>query len=89
MAKPPKTDLAGEIPEGPMIPRKTIAELVNARTTAKDFVKSYGDAITAQAEKYKIKKGALRKYIAAVEADKEHDLDSEVHDIEKLLEIET
>lgn len=85
MAK--RTDLAGEIPDGPQIPRKTITELVHARTIARDYVKAYGEAITAQAEKYKIKKGALRKYIAALEGNKEHELDSEVQDIEKLLEL--
>ena len=87
--KPPKTDLAGEIPERPLLNRARIVELMQARTIARDYSASYKDLIDKTAEKYKVKKGALRKFIAALEGDKKHELSLEVEDIEKLLEIDT
>lgn len=67
------------------VPKKTIDELVTARTYAKDASQAYADAIKAQAEKYKLKPAALRKYIAAVEADKADEVRVEVGQIADLL----
>ena len=52
------------------IPPRVVEELVSARTYAKDASEAFGDAIKAQAAKYQLKPAALRKYVAALEADK-------------------
>lgn len=52
------------------VPQAVIDELVSAKTAAKDSAGALGDAIKAQAAKYGVKPGALRKYVAACEADK-------------------
>ena len=67
------------------IPPRVIDELCAARTTAKDYAEAYTGAVTAQAERYKIKPAALKRYIAAKEADKLDDLDAEMNDLEKLI----
>lgn len=59
------------------IPQSVIDELVEAKGNAKAYAEAFGDAVKAQAEKYKIKKGALSKYIAAIEADKVEDVRAE------------
>lgn len=86
MAK--KTDLAGEVPEKPLINRKVIVELLQLRAMARGAAETYNTAVTEQAEKFKVKKGALKKFISALEGDKKHELDLEIHDIETLLEID-
>lgn len=56
---------------------KTIEELVRAKMDAKDTAAAFGDAIKEQAKKHKIKKGALRRYIAARADDKLADVRAE------------
>jgi hypothetical protein len=57
-------------PSSGEIPERVLDELVSAKTRAKDATASFGDAIKAQATKYKLKPAALRKYVTAREADK-------------------
>jgi hypothetical protein len=67
------------------IPERVITELRSAYSIAKDYAQSYSDAAKAQAELYKLKPGALKRYIAALENDSTDDLKAEASDIEKLL----
>ncbi len=69
-----------------VIPRAIVDELVALRASAKASAQTYTDAITAQAEKHKLRKSALRRYINAREADKLADLDIEAENIATLLE---
>ena len=80
----PPADFAVEPSDG-NIPERVIDELCAAKTTAKDYAEAYTAAVTGQAERYKIKPAALRRYIAAKEADKLDDLDAEMTDLEKLI----
>lgn len=68
-----------------MIPQKTIDELVLLRTRAKLATENFTDAVADQAEKHKVDKGALRKYVCAVEADKVGKLDAELEAIAALI----
>lgn len=52
------------------VPPLVIDELRSAFRIAADHAESYADAVTAQATKYQIKPGALKRYIRALEADK-------------------
>lgn len=65
---------------------QVIEELRHLRRIAADAVKDYGEAIKAQAEKHGVKRGALRKYIAALEMDKTGDAAEEARDLERLVE---
>ena len=67
------------------IPPRVIEELRGAYAIAKDYAQSYSDAAKAQAEKFKLKPGALKKYIAALENDSTDDLRDELSDLEKLI----
>lgn len=67
------------------IPDRVIEELREAYELAKDRAQSYSDAAKAQAEKYKLKPGALKKYIAALANDSIAKLDAEMTDLEKLI----
>ena len=67
------------------IPPRVIEELRGAYAIAKDYAQSYSDAAKAQAEKFKLKPGALKKYIAALENDSTDDLRDEMTDLEKLI----
>ena len=67
------------------IPERVINELRESYAIAKDHTQSYSDAAKAQAEKYKLKPGALKKYIAALENDSTDDLRDEMSDLEKLI----
>ena len=74
-------------PDAPgIIPDRVIEELRHARTVAKDHAQAYGDACKAQAEKHKIKPGALKRYIAALCDDKLDDVDAETRDLERLID---
>ena len=75
-------------PEAGEIPEAVISELRHARAIAKDYAQGYSDACKAQAEKYKLKPSALKRYIAALEDDKVADLHTETNDLEKLIGIE-
>lgn len=83
MEKNPE-DFALEPSDG-NIPPRVIEELRGAYAIAKDYAQSYSDAAKAQAEKFKLKPAALKKYIAALENDSTDDLRDEMSDLEKLI----
>lgn len=64
-----------------------IDELVQLRANAKTAAETYSDAIAAQSEITGIRKGALRRFVNAKEADKLGDLDMESTDPARLMEI--
>ena len=66
-----------------MIPKATIDELVGLRSEAKLAAETFSEAVAAQAEKHNVNKGALKKYVSALEADK---LDEETAAILELME---
>ena len=68
-----------------IVPERVIAELRQARTIAKDHAQAFSDAVTAQATKYQIKPGALKRYVCALEADKLEELDAETDDLDRLI----
>lgn len=68
-----------------IVPQRVIDALCDARTTAKDYAEAYNGAIVAQAEKYKIQPGALKRFINAKEADALEKLDKETDDLERLI----
>lgn len=68
------------------VPPRVIDELRHCFRIARDHTKAYGDALVAQAEKFKVKPGALRRYIAAVEGDKLEDVERENDDLARLIE---
>lgn len=80
------TDLAGPIPKHGEVPQATIEELVAARVMASDYAKAFADAVKAQAERYKIKPGALRRYVCALAGDKVEDVERETDDLAALLD---
>lgn len=67
------------------IAQDTIDELVHARQDAQAAAGAFGDAIKEQAKKYKIKKGALRKYITAIADDKVEDVRAEAEALTNLI----
>jgi len=78
-------DFALESGEPGVVPERVISELRRSRANAKDYAQAFSDAVTAQATKYSIKPGALKRYIVALEADKVDELDAETDDLERLL----
>jgi hypothetical protein len=69
-----------------MIDKATIDELVTLRADARLSAENFSEAIKAQAEKHEITKGALRRYICALEKDALESLSDEQSDLEALLE---
>ena len=69
-----------------MIPKQTIKELVNLRSEAKLAAETFSEAVAAQAEKHSVNKGALKKYVSALEADKVGKLDEETAALLLLIE---
>ncbi len=69
-----------------MIPKATINELVGLRSEAKLAAETFSEAVAAQAEKHSVNKGALKKYVSALEADKVGKLDEETAAILELIE---
>jgi hypothetical protein len=67
------------------IPQATIEELVTLRSDARISAENLTAAIAAQAEKYAISKGALRRYVCALESDAMDKLDSEAEDLARLI----
>lgn len=81
---PPETfDLESEKPGN--VPARVIDELRHCYREAKDYTGALTDAIKNQAEKHKIKPGALRRYIAALEGDKLDEAAAEAADLERLI----
>jgi hypothetical protein len=66
---------------------EVIDELVALRSSAKMAAETYSEAIAAQSEITGIRKGALRRFVNAKEADKLGDLDMESTDLAKLMDI--
>ena len=67
------------------VPQPVIDELRQAFRTTSDFNAAFREACTAQAEKYKIKPKALRRYIVALEGDKLDDVEAEADDLQALI----
>ena len=67
------------------VPDRVINELRNARATAKDYATAFNDCVKAQAEKYSVKPGALKRYIVALEEDKLEEVDAETDDLARLI----
>lgn len=75
-----------ESPTPGVPPAGVIEELRHLRRIATDAVSDYGEAVKAQSEKHKLKRGALRRYIAALEGDTTEDAKEEARDLERLIE---
>jgi hypothetical protein len=78
-------NLEADPPPG-KLPDRVIDELMHARRVAQDYAQSWGEAVKAQAEKYKINKGALKRYIAARVDDKLQEVGEEADDLARLLD---
>lgn len=70
---------AGEVPE------RVIAELREACRVAADYSAAFSDACKAQAEKYHIRPGALKRYVKALEGDIVDDVAQEADDLATLI----
>jgi hypothetical protein len=68
------------------VPERVIEELRAACHTAVDYAGAFADACKAQAEKYGIKPGALKRYVKALEGDKLEDVEAETDDLQALIE---
>lgn len=80
-------ELEPSVPPG-QIPASTVDELRECRRRAKDFAQAFSEAVKAQAEKYGIAPGALRKYVCALEDDSVEKVANETADLERLLGVE-
>jgi hypothetical protein len=67
------------------IDQAVIDELVGGKLRAADMTAACSDAIKAQAEKHNVKPGALRKYVAALAADKLEDARAETQQLADLI----
>lgn len=79
-------NFALESPTPGVPPAGVIEELRHLRRIATDAVSDYGEAVKTQSEKHKLKRGALRRYIAALEGDTTEDEKEEARDLERLIE---
>jgi len=68
------------------ISENVIAELRRCYREAKDYAGAFRDALKAQSEKARIRPGALRRYIAALEGDSIDEAAKEAEDLERLIE---
>lgn len=85
-ARPDLADgFALEPPEPGKVPDRVIDELKHARTVAKDHAQAFSDCLKAQAEKYGIKPGALKRYIVALCEDKVEEVENETDDLQRLI----
>ena len=71
--------------ENGKLPERVVDELVHCRTIAKDYAQAYSDAAKAQAERYGIPVGAVKRYIAWLADDKMADGRNEVDALERLM----
>lgn len=70
------------------IPSDILDELVVLRTKAKDAAANFTEAVKAQAEDHEIGKGALRRFVCAVEmadSEKMAQFEAEIEAIQRLL----
>lgn len=73
---------AGEIPDS------VLDELVAGKDRAKNAATDFASAVERVAEKYKVKKGALKRYVTARAGDKLDELREETDSPESLLGLE-
>ncbi len=78
-------EFALEPSEPGVVPERVISELRNGHRIAKDYGSAFGEALKAQAEKYNVAPGALRRYVAALNGDKLDDAAKEATDLVNLL----
>lgn len=88
-AEGPAEPFALEPIEPGVVPPRVIEELRTAHRVASDYALAFNDACKAQAEKHKVAPKALRRYIAALEADKLKDAEKEADDLARLIDIGT
>ncbi|NCC28222.1 MAG: hypothetical protein EOM22_08780 [Gammaproteobacteria bacterium] len=69
------------------IDKATIDELVTLRSDARMSAETFTEAVKEQSEKAGISKGALRRYVCALEKDALDSLDAEASDLATLLEV--
>lgn len=74
------TPKAGEIPQA------TLDELVRLKEEARVAAKDYGLAIEAQAQRYRVRKAALRAYVAALHKDALYELSRVADDLCALID---
>jgi hypothetical protein len=68
------------------IEKATIDELVTLRADARMSAEAFTEAVKEQSEKAGISKGALRRYVCALEKGALDSLDAEASDLANLLE---
>jgi hypothetical protein len=68
------------------VPAGVINELRNLRTAANEASTDFREAINTQADKHKVKRAALRRYIIALGNDKVDEAAKEATDLERLIE---
>ena len=68
------------------VPPRVLDELRRCYREARDYTAALKEAIDAQAERYKIEPGALRKFVAALEKDDVADTRKESDDLLRLIE---
>lgn len=67
---------------------EVLDELVTLRTKAKDAATSFTEAIKAQAKDHEVGKGALRRFVCAVEtadSEKMAELEAEIEEIQRMI----
>lgn len=74
-----------EAPVPGQVPERVIEELRHGCRQAADLSAAFTDACKAQAEKYSIKPGALKRYIKALEGDKVDEVEQEAEDLQALI----
>jgi hypothetical protein len=67
------------------VPDSVIEELRSLRTAANETATDFREAINVQADKYKIKRAALRRYVVALGLDKVDEAKAEAEDLERLI----
>ena len=68
------------------VPERVIEELMRCRQEALSYAEGYSEAVKTQAEKFKVKAGALKRYVNARVSDTLEELNAETDDLNKLLE---
>lgn len=68
------------------ITKATIDELMTLRANARMSAETFTEAVKEQAEKHSVSKGALRRYVCALEKDEIEKLDAEASDLAVLLD---
>jgi hypothetical protein len=86
MAEQDPADFNLESPAEPgKVPDSVIEELRGLRTAANDSATDFREAINVMADKYKVKRAALRRYVVALGLDKVDEAKAEAVDLERLI----